>query len=118
MIKMEKTETETYELKDWSLREVKEHKRYLLQEITQCESELSEMVEELEKREKYETYHVGQRFVISNHRYILAQTGFSKINFVSLEDGNRYSTAVHVEDNENITKEELGELCDNWELIE
>lgn len=63
--------------------------------------------------------------LLSNGEYevILAQTNAGKVNFISLDDGNRFFTEVSVQNVNKITEEEfqklIGQGCNryNWELI-
>lgn len=60
------------------------------------------------------TYSIGQRF-LNHHQeeYILAQVDQSKCCFVSLSDGNRYTSPVRVEKVTEITESEFRSMWGN-----
>ena len=59
-----------------------------------------------------EVYKAGQKFQHKRHgwRYILAQIDARYINFINLNDGNRYTDQIKVSNAYNISREELERL--------
>jgi hypothetical protein len=62
------------------------------------------------KMKKAISYKIGDRFKYSSDIYLLCQTGNSMVSLVDLECGNRWEDAIHVEDINDITKEEFNKI--------
>lgn len=57
-----------------------------------------------------QTYGIGDRILIDEREFLLAQVDVRVINLISIEDGNRWSGSKEVEDVNKITHEELDGL--------
>lgn len=56
------------------------------------------------------TYCIGDRIMIEEQEYMLAQVGADMINLINVTNGNRWSEPTEVEDVNRITHEELNRL--------
>lgn len=104
------------ELKEYTTDELRTYIADLNQTITETEAEISDVVEELKSRKI--TYRIGQRFMIDNEEHILAQTGFGKVQFINLVNGNRKNGGMALDNIHNITRQEINMMAEDWYLIE
>lgn len=81
------------------------------EQIQAAEATVAALKKQKEELEKPATYSIGQRFIIREEEYLLAQVGFGMVCFVNLTTGNYFTDTIRVQHPNRITQEELDRLA-------